>query len=650
MFDSSEVLDQIWSVFNKSGIQDSSQIIEHVAALLTSQSGTEVPPELTPYRPQLPAEITERLRPIVEKAIGLSGAADFFNRRVLFQLHRMLPGGRCPTPRYIIDSMLRMVDVRPHHSFADLACGSGGFLVGRENSNEMGETVGVEVSPDWACLAWSNLLLHGLPSSSDNVHIGNALLVCGPTGTLSGRSFDRIAMAPAFGQKLEQDLAESVVGLNVGSMSHTVLAALALKRLVPGGRAATIVPSTFLSGHGGGERRFKEHLVDGGHLDGVVTLPQGAFLPYSALQTHLLLMRQSKPSQGGTFWLLHAERDAYPGGRNRDLTRRPDWQQSDLPFAEGVIAEWEKLRGNRAGGKRERAEVRATLVKMESGQGSPAGLMIAARPPFIIKAIEFQVERKNAPAKLLVTVDREPGPKGMAGSKEFYSISFKTGSINKIVASDTEQDFNAPVLLFSGQVLIHGAAVTADGRLLGVRVARKDVSDRAYDLLPLNYLKGAEPSYASDPSSLPLGKIWRQQRVVRQHLDNLLSRLELPPLSAAEELPSLLYKGGDMTEPFAPLSAQQQQIWDRIKLQVTRTADGRLAAAPFNAVTLLQGWPDSALPKIEQTLDIFERMGLIIKVSAVDPETGGLVRYYRLITKQNKWEPNDGEHYTEGGA
>lgn len=649
MSDDSEILDQIWSVFNKNGIQDSPQIVEHIAAMLTAESGAEAPPELEPYRRQPPPDITEKIRPLLMRAVSLSGVADFFNRHVLFQLHRMLPGGRCPTPRYIIDSMLRMADVRPHHSFADLACGSGGFLVGRERGDGMGETVGVEISPDWACLVWSNLVLHGLPASLDNIHVGDALLVCGPTGTLSERRFDRIAMAPAFGQKQGQALAESVVGINVGSWSHTVLAALALKKLALGGRAVTVVPSAFLSGSGSAERRYRQFLVDGGHLEGVVTLPEGAFLPYSALQTNLLLMRQSALGDEDAFWLLHAERDAYQGGRNRDLTRQPDWAQSDLPFAEGVVAGWAELREKAAGGGRRCPAVTAMPIKARPDQGNHSGVIIAARPAFSIKAIEFQVERKNSPAKLLVTIDRELSPKGES-SKQFYSISLKTGSIKKIAASDKGSDFNAPVLLYSGQAPVHGAAITTDGRLLGVAISRKAISDRSYDLLPLSYLRDAGPTHADEPSSLPLGKVWKQQQVVRQHLDNLLSRLELSPLDGGEDLPVTLYDSPHLAEPFVPLSAQQQQIWDRVKLQVKRIDGEQLTAAPFNAATLLHGWPDSALPKIEQALGIFERMGLIVRVAAVDPESGKLERYYRLITRQNRWNPGgQGAGFKEGG-
>jgi hypothetical protein len=82
---------------------------------------------------------------------------------------------------------------------------------------------------------------------------------------------------------------------------------------------------------------LRGRLLDEYTLEAVVSLTQDAFQPFSALQTHLLLVCKRTPSAHDRVWLIQVEHDGYPPGRGRDLTEPPS-EDSDLPFVEGIFA------------------------------------------------------------------------------------------------------------------------------------------------------------------------------------------------------------------------------------------------------------------------------------------------------------------------
>lgn len=334
-----ELLNQVWALFRQAGIADDLTIIEHVAALLLlknmpKSTSNELLPRVPPARPDLDSSTIQQL--LTEAADQAGGAAALFDRHVLFRLPAMLPGGRYPTPRHIVASLLRLADVAPAHRHGDFACGSGGFLVHRaaEGGGTSGQTIGVEIAPEWARLAWANAILHGL---SEPPIIGNALQVCGSEGALASETFDRIVMNPAFGEKIDAKLAEKTLGFKVGSRSETALVMLAVHKLAADGRAAVLVPSGLLFSNSMGERELRRRLVDKLELEAVLSLPREAFQPYSTLQTHLLLVRNREPEEHSQTWFFQTEHDGYPAGRGRDLTLPPTGP-NDLPFVESAFA------------------------------------------------------------------------------------------------------------------------------------------------------------------------------------------------------------------------------------------------------------------------------------------------------------------------
>lgn len=175
-----ENLNKIWSEFRKVGITDDLVVIEYLARLLLSKA-LNISIDKLPYSTQIkttesritgfltdyPIEevkkISEQLTKIIDGTTNLvstiilprhptnisnlevihkelesainqaeNNIPHLFNHHILFRLSTRQSGGRYPTPRHITKFIYNLAQIEPHHSLADFACGSGGFLVERE--------------------------------------------------------------------------------------------------------------------------------------------------------------------------------------------------------------------------------------------------------------------------------------------------------------------------------------------------------------------------------------------------------------------------------------------------------------------------------------------------------------------------------------
>src|SRR5690606_4255983 len=109
----------------------------------------------------------------------------------------------------------------------------------------------------------------------------------------------------------------------------------------PGGRAAVIVPDGVLFGSSKAHKALRRMLVEDHKLDGVISLPSGAFKPYAGVSTAILLF--TKTNSGGTdhVWFYDMQAD----GWSLDDKRQPLLDDSKLgprPAAPLTDAEHEK--------------------------------------------------------------------------------------------------------------------------------------------------------------------------------------------------------------------------------------------------------------------------------------------------------------------
>ncbi len=278
----SDLLNQVWSEFRKVGISYDLAIIEHIAAFLLEINEQEFPDEeLQPRKPNQPNLNTQKIKQLLTEAANTAGGtAKLLDRHVIFYLPNMLAGGGYPTPRHIAKSMISLAQVEANHSLADFACGSAGLLVNHAHKLQ-GLTIGIDISSEWARIAYANVKLHELNAKILN---GNALQIFALSSELETTRFDRILINPPFGAKIDAYLAEISLEQKVGSRSETALLSLALQKLSLNGRAAVLVPSGVLFSNSTAERNLRHQLVDENSLEAVISYPKDAFQPYSPLQ------------------------------------------------------------------------------------------------------------------------------------------------------------------------------------------------------------------------------------------------------------------------------------------------------------------------------------------------------------------------------
>lgn len=665
-----EKLNQVWSELRKAGITDDLSIIEYIVRLLLEESGAIVASaddsriqSLVPNEPEnfvLEKDIPKRpprdlnidieaikkyLRQAAEQA---GGAAKLFDYHVLFRLPSMLPGGRYPTPRHIVKFMQRLAEVDlKNHSVADLACGSGGLLIDREitNPSNDGVTIGIDISPEWKRLAWTNTRLHHFTPRLIN---GNALQVCG-SEELATKTFDRILINPPFGEKIDEKLAENTLGYKVSSRSETALTALALQKLAPAGKAAILVPSGLLFSNNTGERELRRELVVDYKLEAVISLPKDALQPYSPLQTHLLLVSQpessAQPSKSGEnlIWFWQLEQDGYPSGRGRDLTQNPDASASDLPFVTRVFT------NPNSPLLFPQQNPRIAISRIAEGT-SLLGFVCQATSTELT-SVTFYPHNETTSAFLLTETapigeqricDRIP----LDGSEpsqvenpqqliqDLYQLRQKDPDPGKRL-------FSQPVKAAAISVLPESQAIGSNRvRLLGVAVRCDTIQAPTYDLRPERYVEKQEEPRSTDSPAELLSQIYQNQRKLSGHIESLFGRLELPAI-ANQQLPSPLANIASLGI-LEKLNPEQKTIWERIQAKIekidSRDQDNPQTAVHFTLEELIQEDDSEISEMTRSTVDLLERLGVIVPVTITTPSTDESIQCYRRVTERDLWQ------------
>jgi len=119
--------------------------------------------------------------------------------------------------------------------------------------------------------------------------------------------------------------------------------ALFLRLLKPGGRAAVVVPDGVLFGSSKAHKELRRMLVEDQKLDGVVSLPAGAFKPYAGVSTAILFF--TKTNSGGTqqVWFYDMQAD----GWSLDDKRQPLLDENKLgPSPAQPLTEAEHTKNN----------------------------------------------------------------------------------------------------------------------------------------------------------------------------------------------------------------------------------------------------------------------------------------------------------------
>lgn len=262
--------------------------------------------------------------------------------------------GQFRTPRHLIQFMCELIDPDWTDKICDPACGTGGFLVGAYQHILTKYTSPEEITEDENGLkrfkkyggdkiskqeVWENLnekTFFGFDVDQTMVRIGLMNLM------LHGIKIPQIENTDALSKKYDsqyQDGEYSVIMANPpftgridkggmsdklkidGTQSELLFLVRISKMLRSGGKAAVIIPEGVLFGGSKNQKQTREILLKDNQLEAVISLPAGAFKPYTGVKTAILIftkVEEDSPTyHTEKVWFYELENDGYSLDDNR---------------------------------------------------------------------------------------------------------------------------------------------------------------------------------------------------------------------------------------------------------------------------------------------------------------------------------------------
>jgi type I restriction enzyme M protein len=258
--------------------------------------------------------------------------------------------GQFRTPRHIIKLMAELVEPQLGHKIADPACGTAGFLLGAyqyiltdlvrrkdkkklekdEDGFEMAtyssfidekvKTIldesfyGFDIDVTMVRLGLMNLMMHGI----DNPQIDYKDSLS-KSYNEAGR-YDIVLANPPFTGKI--DHGDINTSLRIDSPSSELLFLDRISSMLRiGGKASVIVPEGVLFGSSKAQKQTREILLKDNQLEAVISLPSGAFKPYTGVKTAILVFtkveEKSKTWHTEKVWFYELQSDGYSLDDNR---------------------------------------------------------------------------------------------------------------------------------------------------------------------------------------------------------------------------------------------------------------------------------------------------------------------------------------------
>ncbi len=261
--------------------------------------------------------------------------------------------GQFRTPRHIIDFMVQVVDPQKNETILDPACGTAGFLISAfkhivKSNQEAGQPLdkqkifpnftGYDISPDMVRLSLVNLYLHGFVKP-------NILEYDSLTSEERWNEYADVILAnpPFMSPKggIQPHKRFSVQS----NRSEVLFVDYMAEHLTPNGRAAIIVPEGIIFQSAGAYKQLRKYLIEHNFLWAVVSLPAGAFNPYSGVKTSILLLDKALAKKTDKVLFVKVENDGFGLGAQRNPI-----EKNDLPDALNTLRAWQKavLDGNPA--------------------------------------------------------------------------------------------------------------------------------------------------------------------------------------------------------------------------------------------------------------------------------------------------------------
>lgn len=256
--------------------------------------------------------------------------------------------GQFRTPRHIIDFMVQVIGPKKNETVLDPACGTAGFLISAykymvQSAKESGNPLnaqdkkriyenftGYDISPDMVRLSLVNLYLHGFVTPK--VHEYDTL-----TSEERWNEYADVILAnpPFMSPKggIQPHKRFSVQS----NRSEVLFVDYMAEHLTPNGRAAIIVPEGIIFQSAGAYKQLRKYLIEHNYLWAVVSLPAGAFNPYSGVKTSILLLDKALAKKTDQILFVKVEADGFDlGAQRRPIDR------NDLPDALNTLHAWHK--------------------------------------------------------------------------------------------------------------------------------------------------------------------------------------------------------------------------------------------------------------------------------------------------------------------
>jgi type I restriction enzyme M protein len=231
-----------------------------------------------------------------------------FSERMLDELveasvSRESGAGQFYTPRRIVELMVELASPELGDRIYDPCFGMGGNLVqcarrlrtsakvqgSREWTVFNGQSIfGLERNETAYVVGLTRIVLAGI--SEPGLELGNALE---RTNSKGGEQFDVVLANPPWGGKA-QEAAHTQYRIQYASLENFFLQH-AMAALRPGGRAVVALPEGALF-KPGADMKVREQLLAEFDVQGVISLPAGAFQPATAVKSSLVVFRKTGPT------------------------------------------------------------------------------------------------------------------------------------------------------------------------------------------------------------------------------------------------------------------------------------------------------------------------------------------------------------------
>jgi type I restriction enzyme M protein len=258
--------------------------------------------------------------------------------------------GQFRTPRHIIKLMAELVEPQLGNKIADPACGTAGFLLGAYQyiltdlvrkkdkkklekdddgfeiatySSFIDEKIkkvldesfyGFDIDVTMVRLGLMNLMMHGIdnPKIDYKDSLSKSYNEAG--------QYDIVLANPPFTGKI--DRGDVNTSLRIDSASSELLFLDRISSMLRiGGKAAVIIPEGVLFGSSNAQKQTREIILKDNQLEAVISLPSGAFKPYTGVKTAILVFtkveEKSKTWNTEKVWFYELKSDGYSLDDNR---------------------------------------------------------------------------------------------------------------------------------------------------------------------------------------------------------------------------------------------------------------------------------------------------------------------------------------------